>query len=72
MINFAEGQKRGYVLEGEGEAVRILNEARSTCESIINIASSVDENSSNANLKLKLTEKYLETLNKIYNEARLI
>lgn len=38
----------------------------------MNIAVSVNQDPSNANLKLKLTEKYLETLTSIYHEARLI
>ena len=43
-INIAEAIKREYVLEGEGQAAAILQEALSLCESLDSISSSINTN----------------------------
>ena len=43
MINVATGKRQGFILEGEGEAVKILQEAKAICESIETVRQSVDK-----------------------------
>ena len=59
-INSAEATKKESVLEGEGQAAAILQEARSLCEALNSISfalekSNLDENDNSA-LNLRLTE----------------
>ena len=60
-INIAEGIRQEHILEGEGEAQRILQEANSLCESLGNIgnalnASNVGGAADSKALNLRLTE----------------
>jgi regulator of protease activity HflC (stomatin/prohibitin superfamily) len=65
-INIAEGVKREAVLNGEGQARKIMLEAESLCESLDSIAFGIKQgvNASEA-MNLRLTEQYLEALEKI-------
>lgn len=69
-INIAEGVKREAVLNGEGQARKILLEADSLCESLdsisVAIKSGVDKSEA---LNLRLTEQYLEALEKILGKS---
>jgi hypothetical protein len=49
-----------------------MNEGWSVCESIMSIAQSVIQDPMNVNLKLKLTEKYLESLSEIYTKSKIL
>ena len=76
-INIAEGIKQEYILEGEGEAQRILQEANSLCESLGSIADAL--NTSNVGgaaeskaLNLRLTEQYLEALSEILGKSSVL
>ena len=62
MINVATGRKQSDIFEGQGEAVRILNEAKAIVESIDQVRVSIEEGKSDAGLKLKLTERYLQQM----------
>jgi regulator of protease activity HflC (stomatin/prohibitin superfamily) len=57
-INIAEGIKQAAILEGQGSASKILQEARGICESLERISSSIDARSGKGQdaLRLKLTE----------------
>ena len=57
-INIAEGVKRNHVLDGEGQAAAILQEAKSLCESLDSISHSINENAGAGGqaLKLRLSE----------------
>lgn len=57
-INIAEGIKKSYILEGQGQAEQIMQEARSISESIDFLAKSMSDDSGNV-LKLRLTEQYI-------------
>ena len=70
MINVATGTKQSYILEGEGEAVKILQEAKAICESIETVRQSVDKD--NRALRLKLVERYLENLSNILDESKVV
>lgn len=58
MINIAEGVKQSAILEGQGESSKILQEARSICESLNRISGALESGSSRGHdaLRLKLTE----------------
>lgn len=43
-INIAEGIKREHILDGEGQASAILQEAKSLCESLDSISDSINRN----------------------------
>ena len=73
-INIAEGIKREHILDGEGQAAAILQEAKSLCESLDSISSAINmnEGSGGQALKLRLSEQYMETLNDIYKKANVL
>jgi len=60
-INIATGIKREAILDGEGQAERILQEAKSLCEALSSISGAVS-NSSGQALKLRLSEQYMDAL----------
>lgn len=72
MINNANSYKQAAVLQGEGEAAKILNEARAVCESLDQISSAVRNDPSGANLKLKMTERYLDQMSNIMEKSKII
>jgi regulator of protease activity HflC (stomatin/prohibitin superfamily) len=43
-INIAEGIKRESILNGEGQAAAILQEAKSMCESLTSISDAIRRN----------------------------
>ena len=71
-INIAEGIRREAILEGEGQAESILQEARSLCEALENISGSIvqkDGSTSEKALNLRLSEKYIDTLHQILRKS---
>jgi len=74
-INIAEGIKRESVLEGEGQAQAILQEAKSLCESLNTIAFSIKESEHTGGsqaLKLRLSEQYLDALSSILGKSNVL
>ena len=73
-INIAEGIKREHILDGEGQAASILQEARSLCESLESISKSItlNEGKGGKALKLRLSEQYMETLSEIYRKTSVM
>ena len=73
-INIAEGIKREHILEGEGQAASILQEARSLCESLESISKSIQLNDGKGGqaLKLRLSEQYMETLSEVYRKTSVL
>ena len=74
-VNIAEGEKAALVLQGEGAAENITQEARSIVESLQNIGDSILDAKGKLNenaLKLRLTEQYLVALGDIYKEAKIV
>ena len=72
-INIAEGEKQAMILDGEGAAEKITQEARSIVESLRNIGDALlnDRGVLNDNaLKLRLTEARVETDAETESEAR--
>ena len=72
LMNVAEGEKRSFVLEGEGAATKIYQEARAVCESLDQICQSVGQDGDVQALKLKLAERYLEAMNQILDESKVL
>ena len=67
------------MLQGQGEAERILQEARSIVESLDQIANSLEYGTEGEQkelrqeaLRLRLTEKYLSALKKVLGETQVI
>ena len=72
-INIAHGFKRSQILQGEGAAAQVLQEARSICESLDNIADSLGrEGKGHGALQLKLNEEYIATLNEILDKSKVV
>jgi len=71
-INIAEGDKSAAILEGEGSAIKIMQEARSIVEALNNISKSLETNDGMIALKLKLTERYLEAMASILEESKIL
>lgn len=57
-INIAEGIKREHILDGEGQAAAIIQEAKSLCESLDAISNAIIQNKGTGGqaLKLRLSE----------------
>lgn len=72
VINIAEGDKSAAILEGEGAATKIMQEARSIVEALDNISKSIQNDEKMISLKLKLTERYLEAMSDIIEESKII
>lgn len=72
LINIAEGDKSAAVLDGEGSATRILQEARAIVEALTNISKSIEKDEKMVALKLKLTERYLEAMSDIIEESKIL
>ena len=76
-INIAEGIKQEHILEGQGQAQKILQEANSLCESLKDIARALNESGiggakDSAALNLRLTEQYLEAFNEIMGKSSVL
>lgn len=76
-INIAEGIKQEHILEGQGQAQKILQEANSLCESLKDIAKALNESGvggakDSAALNLRLTEQYLEAFNEIMGKSSVL
>ena len=72
IINIAQGDKSAAVLEGEGQANKILQEARAIVEALENISKSIEKDDKMVALKLKLTERYLEAMSDILNKSKIL
>lgn len=66
------GQKQGFIFEGEGEAARVLNEARALSESITNVSQSLKDDTKKDSLRLKLTEQYIQELDSVLAKSKII
>jgi regulator of protease activity HflC (stomatin/prohibitin superfamily) len=71
-INIAEGIKQAQILEGQGAASKILQEARGICESLDRISRAVEGGSGHDALRLKLTEQYIQALNEILTRSNVL
>jgi len=74
-INIAEGIKQGAILEGQGAAAQILQEARGICESLDRISGAIESGEGGKGqdaLRLKLTEQYIQALNEILSKANVL
>ena len=74
-INIAEGLKQTIIYEGQSGAEKILLEAKALVQAIKEIGNALisDDGRVNANaMKLRLTDTYLETLNRVYSEVKLV
>ena len=83
MINIAEGVKTEQILDGEGQAQRILQEAKSLCESLDSIGQAInlqhdlnrEKNvhiSEIGSLKLRLSEQYLDAMSAILRKSNVL
>jgi regulator of protease activity HflC (stomatin/prohibitin superfamily) len=65
-INIAEAIKNELLFEGQGEAAKITNEAKSLCEALNNIATAIDvgglAGGDSQALRLRISEQYLEAV----------
>lgn len=74
-INIAEGIKQAAILEGQGQAAKIIQEARGICESLERISQSIEAGHNGKGqdaLRLKLTEQYIEALNEILAHSKVL
>ena len=82
-INIAEGIKAEQILDGEGQAQRILQEARSLCESLDSIGTAINQQhdlnkqsdldiSDIGSLKLRLSEQYLDAMAAILRKSNVL
>lgn len=72
IINIAEGDKSAAILKAEGDASKTLQEARAIITALESISKSVNKDEDLVSLKLKLTEKYLDAMNKIMTESKVV
>lgn len=72
LINIAEGDKSAAILEGEGQANKILQEARAIVQALNNISASIEKDDKMVALKLKLTERYLEAMSDILEKSKIL
>ena len=74
-INIAEGKKQALIFEGEGGAEKTILEAKALVQAIRNIGDAMinEEGKVNQNaLRILITDKYLDTLSKIYKEVKIV
>lgn len=73
-INIAQGIKREAILEGEGQAAKIMQEARSLCEALENISAAINSGDAldSSALKLRLSEQYVEALSEILRKSNVV
>lgn len=71
-INVAEGEKQVSILEGEGEAAKIRQEARGLVISLETIGKALQDTNTEYAVKLKLCMNYLQALNSILKNAQTI
>lgn len=71
----AEGYKQGKILEGEGKAANILQEARAVVETLKKIGDSLkrpDGVISEQALRLSLADQYVKAMHAIFSEANIV
>ena len=74
-INKALGTKQSLILQGEGAAQQITQEARGIVSSLEEIAAALRRSDGTMNesaLRLRLSQQYIGALNKIYAESKFI
>jgi regulator of protease activity HflC (stomatin/prohibitin superfamily) len=71
-INLAEGDKTAQIMRGEGEGMKITQQAKAIVESLQLIAKSLIDDSTQQAMKIKLTESYLEAMQQILSETQVI
>ncbi len=72
-INIAEGIKQAQILDGQGNASKIFQEARGICESLERISRSIGQDGRGQDaLRLKLTEQYIQTLQHILTTSKVL
>ncbi|CAI2374951.1 unnamed protein product [Moneuplotes crassus] len=72
IMNIAEGEKSAAILKAEGDARKTFQEARAIIAALETISKSVKNDDGMVSLKLKLTEKYLEAMNKIMTDSKVV
>ncbi len=72
VINVAEGERQSSVLKGEGEAMRIRQEARGVVESLKLIGSALEDPTTEYAMRLKLCENYLKVLTDILDNTNVV
>ena len=68
-INVAEGYKEAKILEGQGKAAMITQEARSVVESLKSIGESLqrpNNDISDEAVRLRMAEQYIRAMHEIY------
>jgi hypothetical protein len=71
----AEGYKKSKILEGEGKALQISQEARSVVETLQSIGKAIkaeDGSLSVVALKLRMAEQYIKTLHQIFETSTIM
>ena len=69
LINVAEGEKSKNILEAEGRAEMIYLKCKALSERLTQVAESINQKDvNNSGLKLNLSEKVFETLEKLAKE----
>lgn len=74
-INIAEGYKQGCLLEGEGKAMSITQEAHAVVETLRSVGSSLkseDGSLSEEALRMRLSEQYVRAMHEIFVEANIV
>lgn len=71
-INVAEGEKQSSILKGDGEALKILQEARGITESLKTIGDALKDNKASYAMKLKLCESYVHALTQILDNTNTL
>lgn len=63
-INVAQGIKRQAILDGEGQAEKIMQEAKSLTQALESISNQIKHSGGTESgaLKLRLSEQYIEAL----------
>ena len=74
-INIAEGYKQKKILEGQGKAELITQEARSIVQSLKSLGESIkrdDDSLSDSAIRLRLAESYVKTMHEIFDKSNII
>ena len=75
IINVAEGYKQSKILEGQGKAELITQEARSVVETLKSIGESLKRDGkelSEEALRLRMAEYYVKAMHEIFSEANIV
>ena len=71
-INVAEGDRQSSILKGEGEALKIAQEARGIVESLKLIGNALENPAAERSAKLKLCESYMRVLTTILKDTDVV